>query len=118
MSRKLLYCGLDVDDQEFHAYLVSPCGEFFSFKCSPTFKHLSEKLQKFSNWDLKICYEAGYFGFSLCRSLRAADFKCVVISPAHIPQIAGDRVKTDRKDAQNLAIYLMQGLLKEVNVPN
>jgi transposase len=119
MSRKVLYCGLDVDDQSFHAYLISPCGEFFSFKCSPTFKHLSEKLQKFSSdWELKVCYEAGYFGFSLCRSLRAANFNCVVISPAHIPQIVGDRVKTDKKDAQNLAVFLMQGLLKEVNVPD
>lgn len=119
MSRNLLYCGLDVDDKAIHAHLISPNGEFFSFKCSPTFKHLSEKLQKFNaDWNLKICYEAGYFGFALCRSLRAAHFNCVVISPAHIPKLAGDKVKTDKKDAQNLAIYLMQGLLKEVNIPN
>lgn len=67
---------------------------------------------------LRCCYEAGPTGFGLCRALRAAGFDCIVIAPSLVPKKAGDRVKTDRRDAMKLARYLRSGDLTEVHVPD
>jgi transposase len=52
---------------------------------------------------VRCCYEAGPCGFDLQRSLRAAGIACEVIAPALIPRRVGNRVKTDRRDAAQLA---------------
>jgi transposase len=66
---------------------------------------------------LRCCYEAGPTGFVLQRALGAAGVECVVIAPSLVPQKAGDRVKTDRRDAVKLARFLRSGDLTEVHVP-
>src|SRR5918911_117012 len=50
------------------------------------------------------CYEAGPCGFELQRALGARGIVCDVIAPALIPRRPGDRIKTDRRDAGQLAI--------------
>jgi transposase len=62
-------------------------------------------------------YEAGPCGYWLYRSLTKKDLKCWVVAPAQIPQKAGDRVKTDRRDAVQLARRLGSGALTPVYVP-
>jgi transposase len=66
---------------------------------------------------LRCCYEAGPTGFGLFRALRAAGIDCVVIAPSMVPKQAGDRVKTDRRDAVKLARFFRSGDLTEVHVP-
>ena len=66
---------------------------------------------------VKVCYEAGPTGFGLCRSLRKAGIDCIVVAPSLVPGKAGDRVKTDRRDARKLAHFLRSGDLTEVYVP-
>jgi transposase len=66
---------------------------------------------------LRCCYEAGPTGFVLQRALTEADIDCIVIAPSLVPQKAGDRVKTDRRDAVKLARFLRSGDLTEVHVP-
>ncbi len=114
----VLYCGLDVDDKAFHAFLINESGEFFEFTSRPNLKSLLDKLSKFQNYHLKIFYEATYLGFSLCRSLRGKGYDCDVIAPNLIPELSGAKVKTDRKDARKLATYAMKDLLTIVHVPN
>lgn len=63
------------------------------------------------------CYEAGPTGYELTRTLRAAGMACEVIAPSLIPTRAGDRVKTDRRDAQRLATLFRGGQLTAVQVP-
>src|SRR5688572_13492158 len=53
---------------------------------------------------VECCYEAGPCGFDLQRALTAQEIPCDVIAPALIPRRAGDRVKTDRRDASHLAV--------------
>jgi transposase len=48
---------------------------------------------------LRCCDEAGPTGFVLQRALAAAGIECAVIAPSLVPQKAGDRAKTDRRDA-------------------
>ena len=67
---------------------------------------------------LRVCYEAGPTGFGLSRRLNKAGIKCVVIAPSLVPQQAGDRIKTDRRDARRLAHFLRSGDLTEVWVPD
>jgi transposase len=66
---------------------------------------------------LHFVYEAGPCGYWLYRSLTKKDLKCWVVAPSQIPQKAGDRVKTDRRDAVQLARLLRSGDLTPVYVP-
>ena len=63
------------------------------------------------------CYEAGPCGFELQRALTAREIPCDVIAPALIPRRAGDRVKTDRRDAGQLAILYRAGALTAIHIP-
>jgi transposase len=63
------------------------------------------------------CYEAGPTGFALYRAAEAAGLQIDVIAPSKTPRPSGDRVKTDRKDAELLARLLLAGQLKAVTVP-
>lgn len=67
---------------------------------------------------LRCCYEAGPTGFALCRTLCAAGIECIVVAPSLIPKQAGDRVKTDPRDAVKLARFLRSGDLTAVHVPD
>jgi transposase len=68
--------------------------------------------------EVRCCYEAGPTGFGLHRDLVAAGIECVVVAPSLVPARAGDRVKTDRRDALKLARFLRSGDLTEVYVPD
>src|SRR6267142_6476279 len=52
---------------------------------------------------LRFCYEAGPCGYGIQRHVSTHGHKCVVVAPSLIPKRAGDRIKTDRRDAASLA---------------
>lgn len=66
---------------------------------------------------LAVCYEAGPGGFALYRLLRRLGVACDVIAPSLIPIRAGDRVKTDRRDAKKLVRLYRAGELSYVQPP-
>ena len=66
---------------------------------------------------LHLVYEAGPCGYWLYRYLTKKNLKCWVVAPSQIPKKAGDRVKTDRRDAVQLARLLRSGDLTPVYVP-
>lgn len=66
---------------------------------------------------LMFVYEAGPCGFWLHRYLTAKGQHCVVAAPSLIPRRPGDRIKTDRRDARNLALGLRAGTLTAVHIP-
>lgn len=67
---------------------------------------------------LKCCYEAGPTGYVLYWQLTQLGVECEVIAPSLIPTKAGDRVKTDRRDAERLARCYRAGELTPVWVPD
>ena len=67
---------------------------------------------------LHFVYEAAPCGYGLYRQINAAGHVCEVVSPAHTPRRAGDRVKTDRRDALTLARLSRAGELTSVWVPD
>ena len=70
------------------------------------------------NVELHLAYEAGPCGFVLCRHLRNRGFVCEVIAPSLIPRKASDKVKTDRRDADQLARLFRAGELTSIHVPD
>jgi transposase len=67
---------------------------------------------------LRTCYEAGPCGYVLYWQLTGLGFQCEVVAPTLIPVRAGDRVKTDRRDAEKLARLYRSGELTAVWVPD
>jgi transposase len=67
---------------------------------------------------LTFCYEAGPTGYDLYRQIKSLGHECVVVAPSLIPKKPGDRVKTNRRDAVNLAKLLRAGELIAVWVPD
>ena len=66
---------------------------------------------------IRCCYEAGPCGFELQRALTARNIPCEVIAPALIPRRAGDRIKTDHRDASHLATLYRAGALTAIHIP-
>src|SRR6516164_3373577 len=67
---------------------------------------------------LTFCYEAGPTGYGLYRQIKGLRHECIVGAPSLIPKKAGDRVKTNRRDAISLAKLLRSGDLSAVWVPD
>jgi len=66
---------------------------------------------------VRVAYEAGPTGYGLARELACRGVECVVAAPSKIPRAPGDRVKTDRRDAELLVRLLLAGKLHPVRVP-
>jgi transposase len=66
---------------------------------------------------VRAAYEAGPTGYALARELARRGVDCVVAAPSKIPRASGDRVKTDRRDAEHLVRLLLAGKLVPVRVP-
>lgn len=67
---------------------------------------------------LSFVYEAGPCGYALHRHLTRKGYACQVVAPSMIPKCSGDRIKTDRRDAQMLARLHRAGELTAVFVPD
>jgi transposase len=67
---------------------------------------------------LMFCYEAGPTGYGLYRLIQSLGHECMVVAPSLIPKKAGDRVKTNRRDALGLVKLLRAGELTAVWVPD
>jgi transposase len=76
-------------------------------------KKLAERFDR-----VEICYEAGPTGYGLYSQIIAFGFTCYVIAPSLIPMRSGERIKTDRRDAERLARLLRAGELTPIWVPD
>lgn len=73
--------------------------------------------ERFGGQALLFSYEADHCGYGLYHQVQAIGHDCEVVAPSLIPRRAGDRVKTDRRDAQMLARLSRSGELTPVWVP-
>jgi transposase len=83
-------------------------------------KRTVEKLYKrlARDYEIRACYEASGNGYVFYRWLKEMGIKCDVIAPSLIPKKSGDRIKTDKRDAQKLARYYRNEELTVIHVPN
>jgi transposase len=118
----ILHVGLDAHLESITVAALRPG----SIKCEvwqvanepATIRRMVRKFEKFGADQIRCCYEAGPGGYVLQRQLVSRGIECVVVAPSLIPVKPGDRVKTDRRDAEKLAEYLRKGLLTEVHPPS
>ncbi len=71
---------------------------------APDLPSIGRFLERLAAQGVRCCYEAGPCGFDLQRYLHTKGIACDVIAPALIPRRVGNRVKTDRRDAAQLAV--------------
>jgi transposase len=110
--------GLDVHARSVAvAAIDGVTGELKQARLTPSHDHIRSWIEQLDG-PVAVAYEAGPTGFGLYRSLTAAGVRCVVAAPSKLQRPAGDRVKTDAKDAVHLARLLRLGEITAVAVPS
>ena len=120
MREKLRFLGMDVHAETIAAAIAEPDGEVRSLGTIPNrMESIRKLLKKLGPVEkLRVCYEAGPTGYVLYWQLAELGVQCEVIAPSLVPVKAGDRVKTDRRDAEKLARSYRSGDLTAVWVPD
>jgi hypothetical protein len=105
MREKLRFLGLDVHAETIAVAVAEPDGEVRSLGTSANREESIRKLIRKLGppAQLRACYEAGPTGFVLYWQLVQLGVECAVVAPTLVPRKAGDRVKTDWRDALKLA---------------
>nr|CDQ31673.1 Transposase IS116/IS110/IS902 family protein [Virgibacillus halodenitrificans] len=120
MNYNIKYVGLDVSKEKI-AVAVADEGRSkarYIGMINYTVEAIRKLIKKLGEPEqLEVCYEAGPTGYGLYRLLKSMDIHCEVIAPSLIPQKPGSRVKTDKRDAINLATLYRAGELTPVYVP-
>jgi transposase len=121
MKKDIRYVGLDVDSERI-AVAVADSGtnEVRSLGMIPSNGESIRRLVKKVGpaGQLRFCYEAGPHGYGLYWQLTSLGAECEVVAPTLIPVKSGDRVKTNRRDAEKLARLYRSGELTAVWVPD
>jgi transposase len=123
MADRITYVGLDVHKEAIVVAVAEGGlrGEVREYgRIANTAAALGRLACKLSGEGVKLrfCYEAGPCGYGIQRQLSTHGHECVVVAPSLIPKRAGDRVKTDRRDAASLARLHRAGELTTVWVPD
>lgn len=121
MNERTRFLGLDVHKATVAVAVAETEGEPTSLGTIPNDPDAVRKLVARlggAGIRLVVAYEAGPTGYALHRQLTALGVTCTVVAPSLIPTRAGDRVKTDRRDALKLARLLRSGDLTAVWVPD
>jgi transposase len=114
----MTWVGLDVDARSTQAAaLMLPSGELRGARFDAASEAIVTWLQRLPQ-PVRACYEAGPTGFVLYRALEAAGINAEVVAPTKTPRTPGDRVKSDRGDAELLARLLPTGSLRPIAVPS
>src|SRR5712671_4640142 len=120
MKEKLRFLGLDVHAETIAVAIAESDGEVRSLGTIPNrLESIRKLIKKLGQREkLRACYEAGPTGYVVYWLLTSLGVKCDVVAPTLIPVKAGDRVKTDRRDAEKLARLHRSGELTAVWVPD
>ena len=115
--RSISLVGLDVHAAQTHAAILDvETGELRGVKLRVAPIEVVEFLGSLPG-PVQAVYEAGPTGFGLARYARERGIDVRVVAAGKVPRASGDRVKTDRRDAERLARLLAAGELRFAFVP-
>ena len=122
MNKIVHYIGLDVH-KETIAVAIAPENSSEVRKygiIGGSLEAVDKLIKKLAQQDveLRFVYEAGPCGFVLHRHLKHKRIRCDIVSPSLVPKKASNRVKTDRRDAEQLARLFRAGELTAIYVPD
>src|SRR5215831_5354962 len=123
LKQLITYIGLDVHKETITVALAeagkrNEVREYGKIANTPAaLRGLAAKLAAGGN-ELRFCYEAGPCGYGVQRQLSGMGHQCAVVAPSLVPRKPGERIKTDRRDANKLARLHRAGELTPVWVPD
>lgn len=112
------WVGLDVHAETIVGAVADRDGEVRSLGVHPNSPEALRRLVKRMGDGVACCYEAGPTGYSTYWQLERLGVPCIVVAPTLIPRRPGDRIKTDKRDAEKLARAFRSGDLTAVWVPD
>lgn len=124
--KKTYYIGLDVHKETIaiaYTFSGSRKDAVYYGECGGANRSVVSALKRLATKlgvpykELKVCYEAGPSGFVLARRLRQLGLDCLLMSPSKTERKPGDRIKTDKRDAINIAKLFRNGDIVEVRIP-
>ena len=126
MSR-ITYIGMDVHSTSFTFCALEPNtsgqDQVFAYaNAKPDYKEVVKYINMLKEQRGKDCrficaYEAGCLGYTLYHQLTQCGIECVILAPSTMLSPVGKRIKTDKRDAENIARSLAYGLGSRLFVP-
>lgn len=120
----IIYIGMDVHTTNFTlcCYTLDSDRGFAAVQVKPDYREVIKYMNRIRKQRGEDCqflcgYEAGYLGYSLYHQLTDHGVECVILAPTTMHQEKGKRIKTDRRDAENIARCLAFHLYSPVYVP-
>ena len=123
--KSIIYVGMDVHTTNFTlcCYNFGNDEVFAANQTEADYKHILSYLDKIKRTRGEECqflcgYEAGCLGYTLYHQLTTHGIDCVILAPSTMPQARGPIIKTDKRDAQNIARCLAYGTFSAVYIPS
>lgn len=120
MNDSITWVGMDVHKDSLVVAAVNGASGHVDWRCEypntdKGLRRLAAQLKRSAS--PRCVYEAGPCGYPIRRFLQSQGIACDVVAPSSIPRRPGDRVKTDRRDAEKLARMHRMGEMTTVHVP-
>lgn len=119
-SNEIFFCGIDVHKKNWQVNIRTEAYELENYNQDADVKlfyqHITTRYPKAL---FKVCYEAGFSGFSVQRWLSQKGVECIVVNAADVITTHKDRRrKTDQVDARKLAMHLQSKRAVGIHVPH
>lgn len=114
-----IFAGMDVDKPGFSVSIFDHHGFIESFRMPYRSQHLIQHIRThYAGKNVAFAYESGPTGYGLYDDLTKNNYYCMVVCAAKVPSIAGNMVKTNRRDSIKIAQALRGGQLNGIHVPD
>lgn len=119
-SGHTIYCGLDAHKTNWKINCRMGDVEIASFSQNADAALLKKHMSRnYPDAEIKVVYEAGFFGFEIQRSLKKLGMECIIVNAADVPTSDKERKrKDDKRDARKLSRELADGSLEAIYVPD